>query len=541
MASVRSLDNALETNWGTTAAPNMQKITKDDGSTIIPDNGRIIRNLIHGADTVMSHITHFYHLAALDFVDASSLGAPFSPTYTTSIALSALLPGSYTMHNGQSVVSNYVEALAMRRKMHSAGAIFSGRQPIQNAVVPGGVTTIPTASDVVKFSNLLDQVRNFINTAYIPDVVTIANAYGAYWTLGTQPGNLLSYGEYPIQSGSTAETLLLTRGLVSGLAITVTGGPTSFLSNISEFVGYSFYEKGVLNVNDNKHPFDGVTIPRVDYVVPKTSGRYSWLKAPRFGTTVCEVGPISRMVASYLATNPAVVSDASGVTSGVTVTGLAAGATYNVTGLVGIAAGLLNPPFAGASSLVSILGRHACRALETKLVADAMADTGLAKANGEAWLTELRAGTAGDTTGTVFTNLTNPVYIYGKLPTRPKQGAGWAEAPRGALGHWIKIENKRIKNYQCVVPSTWNHSPRDSNNNSGACEQVLQGLPVGLVDALLGSTNDDLDVNILRVLHTYDFCIACAVHVVKPDGSTILKFKMETDGRVTKLPHDAEI
>jgi len=530
MASVRSLDNALEVPANVFAASGLPqaKITNDDGRTHIPDNGRILRNLMHGADTVMSHITHFYHLAALDFVDASSLGAPFSPTYSTSAGLTGLLPGSFgPMSNGAAtVVSNYVEALTMRRKMHSADAVFSGRQPITHAIVPGGVTTLPTASDVVVFADLLDTVRNFINTAYIPDVVTVANAYTTYWLLGTQPGNLLSYGEFPIQAGTAAEALLLSRGLVQGLAVTVTGGPTSFLSNIREFVGYSYYDAGALGQNDNLYPGNGVTLPAVSKVTG-AGQEYSWLKAPRFGTAVCEVGPIARVIASALLANPATVSGAKCTSSSVPVTALhpALAGNYNITNLATIAGSLLAAPFVYPASLVSILGRHATRALECKFVADAMAET----AAPVAWLQELQTN-----------GLTSPVYVYAKLPTKPKSGAGWAEAPRGALGHWITIENKRIKNYQCVVPSTWNHSPKDTAGVRGPAEQVMVGL--GAVAApLVNNGTDDLIITALRVMHTYDFCIACAVHMVRPDGSTIAKFKMETDGRVTKLPHDAEI
>jgi hydrogenase large subunit len=556
MASVRSLDNALET--GNDSVIPGAKITSDTGVTQIPDNGRIIRNLIHGADTVMSHITHFYQLAALDFVDASYLGAPFSPGFnTTTPGLISLLPADTHMSNGIHVVTNYIEALAMRRKAQSASAIFSGRHPIQNAIVPGGVTTLPTASDITTFAGLLDTVRNFVNTAYVPDVVTVANIYSTYWTLGTQPGNLLSYGEYPIQRGTGGEKLLLGRGLVTLTGSTLGFGsyastPTAFLSNVKEYVGYSYYDIGELKQNDELAPANGVTIPDVSLVAASTGQQYSWLKAPRFDGRVCEVGPIARMVATFAnsaAFNP-VMSGAKSVSSTLpftfnafsTLTG-----TYTLSGLVVAALGMVS---GAASNLVSILGRHACRALECKVIADAMADSGLATTStttlpSQQWLTELRAGTTADSTGTVMTNLTNPVYVYAKLPTKPKTGAGWAEAPRGALGHWISIEKKRIANYQCVVPSTWNHSPRDTAGKPGAAEAVLQGLPSSVVDAylssLLNNKKEDLYVTILRVLHTYDFCIACAVHVVKPDGSTIAKFKMETDGRVTKLPHDAEI
>ena len=525
-ASARCLDNALEvgsTVWPASGLPQA-KITNDDGRTHIPKNGRILRNLIHGADTVMSHITHFYHLAALDFVDASSLGAPFSPTYSTSAGLTALLPGSTPMPNGQSVVSNYVEALTMRRKMHSAGAVFSGRQPIQHAIIPGGVTTLPTASDVVVFANLLDTVRNFINTAYIPDVVTVANAYPTYWTVGTSPGNLLSYGGFPIQSGTAAETLLLSRGLYTGGSpVLTTLGPTSFLSNVKEFVGYSYYDAGALGQNDGLHPFAGVTLPDVSKV---TSGgqAYSWLKAPRYtyggNDLVCEVGPMPRVVLSIATGNPASVSEAKCTSSSVPVAGLGLGGSYTIANLGTTALGLVSQ---ASTALISILGRYACRALECKFIADAMAET----AAPVAWLTELQAN-----------GLTSPVYVHAKLPNKPKQGAGWAEVGRGSLGHWITIENKRIKNYQCVVPTTWNHSPRDTAGNPGPAEQVIQ--EVGPV--LAGYTNtDDIIITALRALHAYDFCIACAVHFVRPDGSTIAKFKTDSDGRVVRIPHDEEI
>jgi len=545
MASVRSLDNALEVASNIQTLPQA-KITNDDGRTHIPDNGRIIRNLIHGADTVMSHITHFYALAALDFVDVSYLGAPFAPTYTASDA-PVMLAGSTVMVNGNPVVSNYVESLVMRRKAHSMGAIFSGRHPIQNAIVPGGVSTLPTASDVVVFSNLLDSVRTFINTAYIPDVVTVANAFSDYY-IGTTPGYLLSYGEYPVQVGTSTEDLLISRGVVDinslgALDIDGTSTPTAFLGNIREYVGYSYYKSP-----SGLNPKVGKTEPDVAKV--GTSTRYSWLKAPRFGTAdyVCEVGPMPRLMATYVAGNSGkTVSGAQGVTSTITGfdTGVAVGlptTTYSLTDLITTALSLLGvdtSPVTSATYLVSVLGRHACRALESKFLADAMADTGIAKGTGEAWLTQLRSGpnTAAETTGTVFSNLTNPVYVYAKLPTKPKSGAGWAEAPRGALCHWINIENKKIANYQCVVPSTWNHSPKDEVTGlGGAAEQLLTNFSVAGLNG-----PDDVVLTALRALHVWDFCIACAVHIVKPDGSTIAKFKMGTDGSVTKLTHDAEI
>jgi len=536
MASVRSLDNALEVTAGT-------KITSDAGITQIPNNGKLIRNLIHGADTVMSHITHFYALAALDFVDASYLGPPASPTYFGSNASSVLklLPGTYIMHNGNMVVSNYLESLVMRRKAHTMSAIFAGRHPIQNAIVPGGVTTLPTVSDVKKFSNLLDQIRNFINTAYVRDVCTVANAYSAYWTVGTAPGNLLSYGEYPVQNTTGTELLAIRRGVttlanLSALSFDGASNATGFLGNVREHVGHSYYKSP-----SQLHPGVGKTEPDLSKIGDGT--HYSWLKAPRFGTSnlVCEVGPLSRVLvtrAQILGSGglDPVVSAASGIGSGFTVNPLAITGTYTLNGLLTTALTLL--PGVGATHLVSTLGRHAARALETKFLADAMADTGIGTPQ-QAWLSHLRAGLNGDTSGTVYSNLTNPVYVYAKLPNKPASGAGWAEAPRGALGHWISIEKKKITNYQCVVPSTWNHSPQDDSGVRGPAEQVVRS--ISALGPLAGYTMDDIMITLLRLLHQYDFCIACAVHVVKTDGTTALKFKVDTDGSVTKLPLDAEI
>jgi hydrogenase large subunit len=304
MASVRSLDNALELEWIPGTPASTAPITTDTGRSIIPDNGRIMRNLIHGADTVMSHITHFYALAALDYVNASVLGNPFAPTYTNNVTL---LPATLSMPNNAYVVSNYVESLTMRRKCHTMSAILSGRHPHSNAIVPGGVTTLPTTTDIAQFSTLLDTVRNFINTAYIPDVVSVATLpfYSVHWTTGTQPGNMLADGEYPIQTGTNPELLLLPRMLTAGgpsgggaasLTVDGTTDPTNFLANVREHVGYSYYSSP-----SQLNPSVGQTEPDVSKVTATTQ-EYSWLKAPRFGTTdlVCEVGPLPRMFAGYV-------------------------------------------------------------------------------------------------------------------------------------------------------------------------------------------------------------------------------------------------
>jgi hydrogenase large subunit len=521
MASVRSLDNALEVSADVQAASGLPqaKITNDDGRTHIPDNGRIIRNLIHGADTVMSHILHFYHLAALDYVDARALGPYFSPAYTET-----QLVNFYNSTANTKLTNDYVEALTIRRRCHTMGAILSGRQPIQHAVVAGGVTTLPTVSDMALFDTILNDVRRFINTVYVPDVLFVATTTTTTiplhtWTEGPGTGNLLSYGEYPCQPGTGNESLLIARGLWTGgstgsmlTATTPSIGPTALLDMVYEDTAYSYYNNPS---GQGLKPHSGETVPDVSKVNNLT--QYSWLKAPRIvsGTNsyVCEVGPLARMAISALGgvTTASIAND-----NGPGFYGL--GPAYSAANIVVYALTAFLGGTANAVRLFSILGRHAARALECKLVADTM----------YTWSQSLQTGG----------NLTRSTYVYGKLPTKPKKGSGWAEAPRGALGHWITIDKKRIANYQCVVPSTWCHSPKDALGRKGAAETVLTQL-TGFSGVSPESDGDIL--KIVRALHPFDFCIACAVHVVRPDGSTIAKFKMELDKGVTRLPDDAEI
>jgi len=528
---VRCLDNALEVDTAGT------KITADNGVTQIPNNGRIIRNLIHGADTVMSHILHFYVLSAPDFVDASPLGSPWSPTYSGTGVI--LVPATHVMLNNQSVLQNYLDSLVMRRKAHTMGAILSGRQPIQNAIVPGGVTTMPTACDVAKFSDLLNDVRGFINTAYIPDVVYVATrsttfGYDTYWGTGTNPGNLLSYGEYPIQSGTAAEKLLIKRGVLAGtspISSSTSWTPIQMAANIVEYTGYSYYSSP-----SGLNPSVGATTADITKVNDQT--HYSWLKAPRIkiGATnyVCEVGPLPRMVASYVVNDTSVTvsgANASQPFNNALIPGL--NGVYDVKTLVDGAIGLVSTLLTGTSTsltptvLLSTLGRHACRALECKFVADAMADSGAGTQ--QKWLAELSA------------NLSAPTYVYAKLPSRIKTGFGLAEAPRGALGHWITIENKKIVNYQCVVPTTWNHSPKDDAGNIGPAESNVVGADLTNGGYPATPNADFAVLSVIRLIHPFDFCIACAVHIVTPDNKTISKFNVGLDGTVTKLPVDAEI
>jgi hydrogenase large subunit len=527
IASVMCLDTALG-------------ITNDDGTTgtngdmpatyssLIPDNGRIIRNIIHGMDTVMSHITHLYHLSALDFINTTTYPgmAPWLPSYTASDMLVPTNADTSTVPN--SLVLHYVEALAIRRKCHTAGALFNGRQPIGNAMVPGGVTRLYSstwplspqsgtdydmygpynASDTKsKFKALLMDIRTFINTKYIPDVVAVAGQFPQLWSEGVGCTNLLSYGAFPTDS---AGTLALKRGVSTGLA----GVPAPFDQNdVKEYVDSSYYNYGILD-GPALHPFDGKTTPNMNAGI-KTGG-YSWLKAPRIvtGTTplVVEVGPLARMVITYLNGNQVTANEGDmpvGTSLGEQLS-LGNLGFYSVTALVNAALTAVGHP-GNAAILYSVLGRHAARALETKYIADLIAG---GSGGGNSWVDQLVPDAS--------------AYTYKKIPKQISKGYGLIEVPRGSLGHWIKIEGRKIAKYQCVVPTTWNASPKDAVGNPGPAEASLIGSTVG-------TNATDQIVNILRILHPFDFCIACAVHVVTPEGKEKLKFAIGADGRPTNV------
>jgi hydrogenase large subunit len=358
------------------------------------------------------------------------------------------------------------------------------------------------ASDTVsKFKVLLNDVRTFINTTYIPDVVTVANAYPAFWSQGVGCGRLLSYGEFPTNATGT---LTFKRGVATGLVL------SNFnQADVKEYVSSSYYNYGILDA-PALHPFDGETNPNMN-AAPKTGG-YSWLKAPRLmsGTTplVCEVGPLARMVITHLNGNKITVTEDDLLAANQLLGGAVLPAAYTVSDLVTAALGVVGQP---ATALYSALGRHAARALESKYLADAMAGTFGAVTS---WVDQLQPNQS--------------CYTYKRIPKQISTGYGLTEAPRGALGHWIKIEGRKVAKYQCVVPTTWNASPKDALNQNGPAEAALIG-------STIGTNSTDQIVNILRILHTFDFCIACAVHVVNPEGKDILKFAIGPDGRPTNI------
>ncbi len=434
----------------------------------IPDNGRIIRNMIHGAHVIQDHILHFYHLAALDYVDITDVAKyEGNDSQLNSVkdfigrgALEPFLPryeGDYrlTPEVNQQAVAHYVKALEMRRIGHEAVAIFSGKVPHSVGVVPGGVTSIPTADNILAYIWKIKILQDFINNVYIPDVLAVAGAYMDYAEIGVGCKNLLSYGSYDLDGKSpdySTRKRLFKQGTV-GADLKV---GTLDTSKITEQVKHSWYE----DATSDRHPSKGDTKPQYG-----KKDAYSWSKSPRYDGKVYEVGPLARIAVTYAKGDPKMKE---------------------------MVEGSLKALKAGPSVLFSVLGRHLTRALSAKFIVDSL----------EGWALQLKPG--------------QPAYVEHELPEEAV-GMGIVEGARGALGHWIEIKDKKIANYQAVVPTTWNISPLDDKGQHGPVEQALIGTKV---------KDEKNPFELVRIVRAFDPCIACAVHCVTPKGRDLGKFRI---------------
>jgi hydrogenase large subunit len=409
-----------------------------------PDNGRVIRNLIQGANYIQSHILHFYHLAALDFVRGPEF-PPFIPRYEADYRLPKT--------TSDEIVSHYIQALHIRLKAHEMSAVFSGKMPHCASIVPGGVTVTPSVDKVTTFLWRLKELRDFINDVYLPDVLTIAEVYRDYAEIGGGCRNLLSYGAFDMDN----EPAVAKRSRFFRAA-RFRGGKLETVdpAKITEDVSSSWYSSP-----SHLSPASGQTQPD-----PNKASGYSWVKAPRYEATVYEVGPMARgVIAHTQGGNPAHIK----------------AIDESLTQL------RLKP-----ENLFSVMGRHLCRAIETKVMADAMAD----------WVLQIK--------------LDQPVATSFIIPDQA-QGYGLWDASRGALGHWIAIKNKKIERYQAVVPTTWNASPRDDQGRPGAIEQALVGAPV---------KDPANPFSVARIIRSFDPCVACAVHLLTPKGKLLHELRV---------------
>jgi hydrogenase large subunit len=434
----------------------------------IPDNARIMRNLIQGAHIAQDHILHFYHLTALDYVNVADVAkyegsdsqlnsvkdfiargelGPFFPRYE----------GDYRLppEVNQQAVAHYVKALEIRRIGHEMVSIFSGKIPHSVGVVPGGVTSVPTPDNMMAFLWKLRILQDFIDNVYIPDVLAVAGAYPDYAEIGVGCQNLLAYGSFDLDGSSpdyTKRERLFKQGAVSADL-----KPADLdTDKIAEYVKHSWYEDST----SGRHPSQGETKPQYG-----KNDAYSWTKAPRYGGKVYEVGPLARVAVTYARGDPKMKE---------------------------LVDGALSQLKASPSALFSVLGRHLARALSAKFIVDAM----------DQWLLALKTG--------------EPTYVEYEIPDEA-MGMGLTEAARGALGHWIEIKDKKIANYQCVVPTTWNVSPMDDNGNHGPIEQAIIGTKV---------KDESNPFEIVRIIRSFDPCLACSIHLVTPKGRDLGQFKV---------------
>jgi hydrogenase large subunit len=535
-------------------------------STPLPANAARLRNLIHAANHLMSHILHFYHLAALDYVNPNVLigGAPaplkrpfLCPRYdanyyiTTAriLAVAPLLPPAavatlitlpgWAGDPGGAVnaylTGQYLKALDIRRICHEMQAIFSGRAPQCSGWTPGGATATVDSASVNKYQTLLNQVKAFVGEptdfaagrafTYMFDVVAAAHLFPEYFWIGNAYGHFMANGW-----GESAGTIPLTgdfgaifgsisnpdqRALRRGWKLSAAPGAPWNALNITQ-IGesitgsrYNPYPGGGLPNANFRHPWNGVTNPN-------PADGYSWLKSPRYDIngdrldtsyTVFEVGPLARQVvngtywagvlnAAGYGVTPLLGQPGPDCATGADPIGAALQSVYaNIPGVVG------GPNLSGvAYNGDSTLDRIAARATETRILID----------EAQKILNDLQGTIGGDGYGPSGCTDRGGENVP-NLPTTYR-GYGMSEASRGALSHWIALQNGKTTLYQAVVPTTWNASPRDANGNPGPSEKSLMN------DGGLWVANPAEPIEIIRSTHSYDFCIACAVHLISPKG-----------------------
>ncbi|MCU0898440.1 MAG: nickel-dependent hydrogenase large subunit [Burkholderiales bacterium] len=497
----------------------------------IPPNAELIRNLMIGAQYVHDHVMHFYHLHALDWVDvvsalkadpkqASALAqsisgyAKSSPGYFADVQKKlkrfveggrlGIFAGGYwgspiyklPPEANLMAVAHYLDALAWQREVAQLHAIFGGKNPHPNFVVggvpsalsvnPGGQTNpaafrggeAATATNIVgleRVQEIIASMRAFVDQVYVPDTLAIASFYKDWFAIGEGLGNFMTYGEFPSKSMFDPSTFMIPSGVILDRNLArIEPVDLHAADQIEEYVAHSWYDYS-MGKERGLHPYAGETNlkysgPKPPYEHLDVEASYSWLKSPRYKGKAMEVGPLARVLMLY-ATGHAQTKE-----------------------LVDFALKKLDAPI---DALYSTLGRTAARTLETKIIADAL----------QGWYDALMANIKAGDLRTFNAALWDP----SSWP-REAKGVGFMEAPRGALGHWIVIRDGKIANYQAVVPSTWNAGPRDAKGQAGAYEAALKGTKL---------LDPKAPLEILRTIHSFDPCIACAVHVLTPEGETI--------------------
>ena len=497
------------------------RCVEDAIGATIPPNARIIRNLMNATQQTQDHLVHFYHLHALDWVDVvSALSA--DPKQTSAIAQSispwpksspgyfsdlqkrltafvesgqlGIFSNAYWGHSGYLLppevnliaVAHYLEALDFQKEIIKIHTVFGGKNPHPNYTIGGVATAIdPDGANVINVEQLnmikkiIDDTNTFIDQVYIPDLIAIAGFYKG-WLHGGGLGNYMSYGDFPETDINDPASFLWPRGAIlnKDLSTVYDDIDPKDPKHITEEIAHSWYEydRGMKKL----HPFNGQTIPKytgpeLPYKYLDTDKKYSWLKTPRWKDNPMEVGPLARVLIAYAKGNDEIV------------------------GLVDYVLDQLKAPKA---ALFSTLGRTAARGIECKQTA------GFMRHYYDQLIANIKAG---DTR--VFDDA---LWDPERWPDDCK-GFGSTEAPRGALGHWIHIKDRKIADYQIVVPSTWNASPRDGKGRSGAYEAALKGTPM---------VDPEQPLEILRTIHSFDPCLACASHIMDMNGNEITTVKI---------------
>jgi hydrogenase large subunit len=495
IASVRTVENALGLE--------------------VPLNAQYIRNLIVMAHAMHDHIVHFYHLSALDWVDVvSALKADPAKTSALAESLSpwphnsknelkavqdkvkgfveagqlGIFTNGYWGHPAMKLppevnllaVSHYLQALEYQRKVNQIVALLGGKTPnIQNLAVGGVANAINLDNEATLNMNklfmvkdALDEISTFIEQVYFVDVCAVGGMYPEWLGYGAGVTNYLAVPDLPLDTKGTKFDLpggtIFNGDLASVKEIKSFDDPY-FKDNVTESIAHAWYDG-----DWSRHPFEEETVPK--YTSFEDSKKYSWVKAPRFQGKVMQVGPLAQVLVGFAL--------------GHELTKKWAVKTLDTAGAV--AKTKLSP-----AVLHSTLGRHAARMIRTCVISE------LAKKH---W--GLLAENIGKGDTAIFNE---PVFPKGE-----QRGFGFHEAPRGVLSHWVVIKDGKIANYQAVVPSTWNAGPRDEKNQPGPYEASLVGNPVA---------NAELPLEVLRTVHSFDPCLACAVHTLDPEGREIARVK----------------
>ncbi len=487
----------------------------------VPPNAELIRNLMANALYISDHVVHFYQLHALDWVDvvsalkanpaeSSKIAQSISPWPKSSVGYFTdiqkkfktfvesgqlgIFANGYWGHKAYKLppevnliaVAHYLEALEWQKELVKVHTVFGGKNPHPNYLVGGVPCSINieeanavNAERLAFVGKLFEDAKTFVDQVYIPDLLAVASFYKDWGAIGGGLTNYLAFGDFPTNGYNNPDSFKMPRGAILGRDLSkIHEVKAEDPEQIQEYINNSWYEYSG-SKEGGLHPWDGET--KFNYTGPKPpyehldfSKQYSWVKTPRWKGHPMEVGPLARCLVGY----------ASGR------------ADYKE-----VIEGALKALDVPVTALFSTLGRTAARGLETKLTC------GWALEFYHQLLANIKNGD---------TRTQNNVSWDPETWPKKAKGIGMVEAPRGALSHFIVIEDKKIANYQLVVPTTWNASPRDPKGQRSAYEESLIGTPIA---------DPKNPMEVLRTIHSFDPCLACAVHLYDENGTTIHEVK----------------